>query len=355
MLKKRVPIVLAAAAALLLASAPPASATLPDQAQRQVTVASYNVYLGGNIAPLLSASNLPVAAATLWAEVLRSNFPARADAIAALIAADGPAVVGLQEVALWEVTATGTTTQLGTFDYLATLLTALGARGAPYRAVATSTNFVSPPVPLGNGTSVTYSDRDVILVRADLPTSQLKVLGTDDGTFDAVIPIPSLGLEVIRGWASADLKLRGKTYRFVNTHLEAFDSAPFFDSVRNDQAEELAALLEDSPHPVVLVGDLNDDPLQGGGALEILAGALGLSDAWTLNTAAGFTSGQDLYTAAAEFDRRIDFVLYEADGRPSLQALEAHLIGEVPADRSPLGLWPSDHAGVVATLDLGTP
>jgi hypothetical protein len=31
-------------------------------------------------------------------------------------------------------------------------------------------------------------------------------------------------------------------------------------------------------------------------------------------------------------------------------ALDAELVGEEPADRTPSGLWPSDHAGVVVTF-----
>jgi len=46
--------------------------------------------------------------------------------------------------------------------------------------------------------------------------------------------------------------------------------------------------------------------------------------------------------------QRIDLVLYRGD----LAAREMDRVGEEPADQTPSGLWPSDHAGVAATLAL---
>jgi hypothetical protein len=46
-------------------------------------------------------------------------------------------------------------------------------------------------------------------------------------------------------------------------------------------------------------------------------------------------------------DRR-DFVLF----RGSFQVLRADLVGADPANRTTSGLWPSDHAGVLAKLEL---
>ncbi|MFS4096321.1 hypothetical protein [Streptomyces sp. AF1A] len=38
---------------------------------------------------------------------------------------------------------------------------------------------------------------------------------------------------------------------------------------------------------------------------------------------------------------------------PRLSATVAKVIGDRPGDRTPSGLWPSDHAGVAASLRLG--
>ena len=43
--------------------------------------------------------------------------------------------------------------------------------------------------------------------------------------------------------------------------LEAFGNTPLRDEWRNLQAAELVADLETSPHPVVVVGDINSRPM----------------------------------------------------------------------------------------------
>jgi hypothetical protein len=39
--------------------------------------------------------------------------------------------------------------------------------------------------------------------------------------------------------------------------------------------------------------------------------------------------------------------------RGPIAAQEAHLVGADPSARTPSGLWPADHAGLVATLAVG--
>jgi endonuclease/exonuclease/phosphatase family metal-dependent hydrolase len=48
------------------------------------------------------------------------------------------------------------------------------------------------------------------------------------------------------------------------------------------------------------------------------------------------------------FDQRIDLVLI----RGAAHVRNVDLVGEEEADRTASGLWPSDHAGVVATVDF---
>jgi endonuclease/exonuclease/phosphatase family metal-dependent hydrolase len=322
---------------------------------RKVDVATYNLYLGANLQPLFGATPETVAglAQAVWDHVEQVDFRVRARAIARLIDRSDPEVVGLQEVALWE-RGTSPASLRPVHDFQQILLDALAARGERYRAVAVTRNFQSPPVPLASGGLARFTDRDVILVRSG-PPAVVKVSNPQAALFAARIPLPNpvLGsITIVRGWTSVDVKVRGKSFRFVNTHLEAFDAG-----VRTLQARELAALLAGSPLPVVLVGDLNSRPDDTAGAYGILTTALGLEDAWVAvhGPAGGFTSGQtdDLDLPESRLTHRIDYVLYQPVG---LRAVRAEVLGEEQRDRTrplpgaPYGLWPSDHAGVVATL-----
>jgi endonuclease/exonuclease/phosphatase family metal-dependent hydrolase len=344
---------------VVLTAAAPGAGAAPAASERQVTAMSYNLYLGANLQPLFGATPETVAglAQAVWDHVEQVDFRIRAQAIARLIDGSDPDVVGLQEVALWERGPTPAALA-PVYDYQQILLDALAARGERYRAVSTSHNFRSPAVPLAGGGVARFTDRDVILVRDGQPGPALRVTNPRDGRFLARIPVPSplfAGAAVVRGWTSVDVTVRGKSFRFVDTHLEAYSA-----TVRNLQAAELAGRLAVSPLPVVLVGDLNSPPTDTSGAYGILTAVLGLRDAWTAvhGPEGGYTSGQtdDLDLPESRLDHRIDYVLYRP-GR--IRAVAADVVGEEQVDRTPptpeapFGLWPSDHAGVVATLRLG--
>ncbi|MFL6128874.1 MAG: endonuclease/exonuclease/phosphatase family protein [Mycobacteriales bacterium] len=338
------------------ATASTASASWPGQ--RQLQVATYNLYLGANLQPLFAATPETVAGLTqaVWDHVEQVDFRVRAQAIAKLIDGSDPDLVGLQEVVLWERGSTPATLQ-PVYDFQQILLDALAARGERYQPVAVSRNFQSPAVPLASGGLARFTDRDVILVRADQHPA-VRVSNPQAALYAAALPLPNPllgGAPIVRGWASVDVQVLGKPVRFVDTHLEAFHAG-----VRALQAQELAALLAGSPLPVVLVGDLNSRPDDSTGAYGILTGALHLADAWVEvhGPDGGFTSGQtdDLNLPESLLDHRIDYVLYQPVG---LRATAATVLGEQQRDRTPplpgapFGLWPSDHAGVAAALALG--
>jgi hypothetical protein len=64
----------------------------------------------------------------------------------------------------------------------------------------------------------------------------------------------------------------------------------------------------------------------------------------------GFTFGQaeNLLNVTSTMSHRIDLVQF----RGPFTVEDAQVVGTSPADRTRLGLWPSDHAGVEATLTL---
>jgi endonuclease/exonuclease/phosphatase family metal-dependent hydrolase len=322
---------------------------------RAVGVATYNVYLGADLKPLFAAGStaeLTTRAGEAYAAMQATDFRERATAIADLLAARGPEVVGLQEVARWEKGPLGGELTVR-YDFLELLLDELAARGTPYRAVAANDNFTGR-MPVSATEEARFTDRDVIVVRDGLPASRLRTAHVTSSAYDAKVTLPSavpgLSFEVPRGWSAVDVTVRGETFRFANTHLEAFGSP----EVRAAQARELAAALAGSPHPVVLAGDFNSRPTDAAGAYGILAEA-GYADAWTAaggDPDGGWTAGQrGSLRDANELSHRIDHVLYGPGGP---RALAAEVVGDADADRSkPTGYWPSDHAGVVTELRLG--
>ena len=79
----------------------------------------------------------------------------------------------------------------------------------------------------------------------------------------------------------------------------------------------------------------------------------GYTDVWPLVTIGdpGFSAGisADLLGPVSALKSRIDLVLF----RGAISAVRASLVGNKESDRTPSGLLPSDHAGLVATVRLG--
>jgi endonuclease/exonuclease/phosphatase family metal-dependent hydrolase len=313
-----------------------------------LTAATYNVYLGADLLPIASAPTEEEAtrrAAAVYQQVKRTDFPARAEAIADVIAENPPDVVGLQEVALWKygpIEGELTTS----YDFLQLLLKALAERGLRYLPVATNTNF-SAELPVSAVARASFTDRDVIIARANGPKPpRISHVREQNYTARFVITTPTGRVYVVpRGWSSVDVTVGAGTVRLANTHLEAFSPA-----IRDAQAIELRTALATSPHPVVLAGDLNSFPQEVAGPYGMFT-STGYADAWVAvhGPAGGFTAGQsaNLDNFPSALDHRVDYVFYQSD---ELQAVAADVIGEEPDDRTPAGLWPSDHAGVVTGL-----
>ena len=81
----------------------------------------------------------------------------------------------------------------------------------------------------------------------------------------------------------------------------------------------------------------------------------GLTEAWPMVYpkdpcgSAGWTSGQDaLEGLPSTLDHRIDDV-FVSEG---FSALQAEVVGDEESDRTPGGLWPSDHASTWAKIRL---
>ena len=334
--------------------------------ERGLTVMTQNLYLGAALDSALSAQTpeaFVAAVAQIYGTMLFTNFPVRAAALADEIAAEGPDIIGLQEVSNWSAVPTHEGANPPSFDFLAILQSELERRGLDYDVAAVSDNAHIGPVPLvapefgcqppdDNPTFpncvVSLADRDVILVNDDTPG--LKVTDAMNGNFSpiaqVVITTPVGRFSFNRGWAAIDATLRGTEFRFVNTHLEVENFVP----VQVAQVRELLAGPLRTHRPVIAVGDFNSGPgSTSTRPYELLIKAL-FFDVWWLNgrdTGRTCCQNETLTNIESELTSRIDLVLV----RLALPT-EAHRVGHERLERTEPPFWVSDHAGVVATVRL---
>jgi endonuclease/exonuclease/phosphatase family metal-dependent hydrolase len=309
-----------------------------------VSVMTYNLDEGTDFTALLNAPSpqaIPAAVSEVFGEVVSSNIPARALALARQIAVAHPDLAGLQEASEWTVNG-----QVR-YDMLASVLQDLNLLHQHYGVVIEAPAFAGQAPDLA-GDIIGFQDRNVILARTDLPHHELSLSNAQEGLFAARIIFPLGGpggpvIAIVRSWAAVDVTDHGQQFRFVSTHLESGDPA-----VNLAQANEMLAGPANTPLPVVLSGDFNS-PANGTGNAFNLVIAAGFTDVWssTHPDQPGFTaSRQDLADPQPQETERIDFIFV----RGGLSANRVRLVGNEPEDRTPSGLWPSDHNGVVATI-----
>jgi endonuclease/exonuclease/phosphatase family metal-dependent hydrolase len=345
-------------AALLLILTGAATAAPPPQAnlERVVSVMTRNLYLGATLTPLfpdppLDSGPAVVAAATqVWHQVAATDFPRRAEALADEIVTAQPDLVGLQEVTLYRVGDAGDpdAAEQVRLDFLEVLQAELRSRGQRYDVAVSQPAFDGEvtafdwPTGLG-GTGglidLRLTDRDVILVRRSPATANMKVSNPQGGIYAAALPLEILGqpLPIVRGWTAVDVKLRGREFRFVNTHLEAFHAG--FAAL---QAMELVSTGPAATAlPIVLTGDFNAAP--GESAYAVIAAA-GLTDV-AVGGAPTCCFEPDL--ASGSLSTRIDLVFT----RGPITTTSVDIVGVDQIATQP-PLWASDHAGVVAEVVL---
>jgi endonuclease/exonuclease/phosphatase family metal-dependent hydrolase len=231
-----------------------------------------------------------------------------------------------------------------TFDLLQSLLHELAARGVRYEAVAVRPGLDAES-PTTLGFDVRLALRDVMIVRADLlEEGHVKLSNLQIRQYIAA----STDTE---GYSSIDVTLRGRQFRLVTTHFALLSFAV-------PQALELVQTAANTSLPVVLICDCNAnpdnpaDPIFQNFPAYLLVKNAGFVDAFrsARPNDPGFTCCQDenLLNVTSTMSHRIDLVQF----RGPFTVEDVQVVGASPADRTRLGLWPSDHAGVVATLTL---
>jgi endonuclease/exonuclease/phosphatase family metal-dependent hydrolase len=322
----------------------------------QLRVMTYNLYLGADLVPIITAApdQVLTEAKEAWHHVRATNFRIRAEAVADLITEEQPHLAGLQEVALWQMAPIDDPTHLTTkYDFLQLLLRELEQNGTPYEPVAQNP-FFAAMLPVSEDRLVKFTDRNVIIAPKGRNEDVLAVANPVSVSYQARIPLTLLGrpLDITRGYASIDVRFHGSWVRFATTQPEAYSVL-----VRKAQAAELAGALSTSPYDVIIAGDINSERGFTGDSYQILIGA-GYTDVWgeTMPGIDDFTAsfGDDLVGPPSELDHTVDYVLRSTEG--SLDGVDGsgEIVGEELDDQTTTGWWPSDHAGAVVSIDISS-
>ncbi len=339
------------------------------------------------------------AAAEVVQQILTTNYPERAIALADQIRSEWPHLVGLQEVYQIKICLVDQPTVCPVDqDYLEILLDNLNPYWKSYKVASsvTNTQLVNLPAKLPDETPVfvTIIDRDVTLAHHFVRTEN--AFGKN---YDTFLPVPNpldpgSFINVLRGYTTVNARVWGNEYFFVNTHLEVTGAGlpeePFFRSIQTGQVLELLGLLAQNTDTQIVVGDFNSDPFDGpfvpcklpdglGGFIDgfcptpyiSMSGVnpfgIWLTDVWYLQEFEGFYEPGNTCCQATLLDNPVSQLYERIDqvwARPApeiegqtrfLRYVRVDVIGEEEADKTPSGLWPSDHAGVSARMLVRAP
>lgn len=384
----------AISSALICASIGTTTHAVASEYQDRLKVMSRNIYLGADIFPALEAAQnpdpiaVPMAVTDVFQTVQQTNFPERAGALADEIERRKPDVIGLQEVSTWRTQIpgdflSGNQEQASdvAYDFLAILLAQLEARDLHYSVAASVDNAdLELPMIVGfqaDGMTPAFgdlrlSDRDVILIK-DSPRISYSTTIENNFTVNGVTAIGGTSIEFTRGYAIADIHVRGADYRFVNTHLETGGTEPYI-TLQAVQMNELLQVIEaTTPEslPVVLLGDFNSSPTEmpftstsgipGLDGLALVppylqAVGTGYLDLWLSKPKArnGYTCCFDgaVSDEDAQLSERIDHIFLDPKHR-QINKLKIKRLGQSNADMTDnSNLYPSDHAGLFGKIKL---
>ena len=337
------------------------SARAPGRARirniSQIVVLGRNLYIGTDVDVTIGAlangdpsDDLPALLAAI-ATLQATDYPARARALAQEIAKTRPHFVGLQEVSNVDIQLPPLGISIS-LDFLAILQDELQSLGLEYEVAAQVANssVLLAPIP---GSTIQVIDSDAILVDSrrvtvDPPSVVAQSFSTNIGP---VAP----GINIIRGWVAITAEVDGLSIAVASTHLESGNSDPILAQIRGAQAFELVSSLG-AATPAIIIGDMND--VQGSLMYQVIAGA-GFQDAWlgSMSHKDGstccFLPDLSNHNAHGALSQRIDYIFSRGAVEDAGPLSDVTLLGEGNGDRirGPVGrIWPSDHAGVLATI-----
>jgi endonuclease/exonuclease/phosphatase family metal-dependent hydrolase len=241
------------------------------------------------------------------------------------------------------------------FDPLQELLGALNKQGQHYAAVVIADEYeLQGPLTPDFSLWLRANGRNVLLARTDKPDMLLS--NPQSAAFHTLltIPDPILGpLTIARSWGSVDVDLHGVSFRFIVTHLEnPIPQIPASYFLLQAQAKELSDVPANTNLPVILAGDFNaiaNEPTDPSNATYQEMLNLGFGDGWieANRNSLGLTWPLLNASSVSTASQRIDFVFL----RGHAIAREARLGGDDKHDRID-GMWPSDHAGLRALIQI---
>jgi len=320
-----------------------------------LTLMTWNIYQGADLSPLFNAttpSEFVTAVGSAYNRVQATNFVERADSIADEIQKTGPDLIGLQEVILLrtQIPSDGPATPATTIslDYLKILVDSLAERGLIYEPVVVQngTDIEAPGLISTGLVDIRLTDRDVILARAD---RDFTLSNSNGAQFAAKLPLttPFGPISIPHSWVSVDITFdNGDKARIVSTHLE-----PLSPIIQGLQADELLNGPGNTHLPVALIGDFNSNADETGSPTYTKLKNEDFIDAWLLKgKGTGFTCCQadDLLNPNSSLTERMDLVMF----RDNFEVKNIKIVGNSQEDRTISGFWPSDHAGIVASLNL---
>lgn len=378
----------------------------------RITVMSRNIYLGADVGVALEKiPNFPAAAQFMWDQMKQTDFSSRAPKLAREAALDRPEIIGIQEATIWYCKKDLFSDQVEVFNFLDELIAATKETGVGYSlagvngkqafnpgysipAIPFLTKVKDPAVFQGlfgqDSASCGFTIGDALLVRDDVKDRILQVGNTEYKTSYSIVPAI---MTIYRGYTWADFQVNDSVVRLITTHLESlWDENKVPNSAL--QAQQLVADLKDAKMPLIVMGDFNADyrdprpvdaanpgeqpvisdncPTPGGAKCNaystmIEAGFENSSpDAENSRYftwgASALLNGPDKNREkfATEFGNqygftdRLDYIFT----KNIYTTVSSKIIGNVWPDGS--GVWscgseicfPSDHAGIVATIEL---
>ena len=301
------------------------------------------------------------AVALTYQEIATPAIPQRAALLAAKVAAEKPDLLALQEATLWRTGASVDTATTVLFDQLELLRSDLAADGVPYDIVAVnSLTDVALPFPASIGGAFRFTDRDVLLVRADLHRPAFHLSDVKSKIFTAEYPLA--GLEIPSGYISVIVHSGDRDFRLISTHLQtAIEGDPAATAVQIAQARQILHDLHNSPLPAVIAGDFNSDAIAGthgsgpdNTATAALIKAAGYADTWSVLNSFSYGPTWPFYLEdkypppfvvhATPFER-IDLIFSKDLNVTHVE----HVVAPGPTSLVPFA---SDHAGVLAVFQF---